>query len=382
VIKPKILVDATLLDGFSKLSQNFDWVAYPPVSQDTRPNFAQVGEWQKCQGLIIRSSTKPDPSYLKDSDIVWVGSCTSGMNHVDLGALAQLGIHVQDAKGSNAPAVADYIFSVLALALKKKYPTQPFHLSLQKQRVGIVGMGCVGLLLAQRLVCLGVTVLAYDPFVLHDPLGVKCSNWLDILACDVISFHVPLTTTGPFSTLNWLNLEKIAVLNPEAILINAARGEVFQTDLYQQLPPSIWLALDTWHQEPHISEAWLARANIATPHVSGYSALSKHRAIEVVFESLLAFFKINNPKMTIADQLKLPLITVGCSDPFYEFCMSVYNPLVDDLGLRSNPKAFAQIRANYFWRSEWSQFRLAGINEDHLQSDWHYLLVAAMQSML
>jgi len=112
---------------------------------------------QNADALLVRSITKVNQELLKGSSIKFVGSATSGIDHIDLELLDIQGIHFKDAKGCNANAVVDYCFVVLS---KLNYIKEE---RLRSLKVGILGYGAIGSLFAQKLNALGATVLINDP---------------------------------------------------------------------------------------------------------------------------------------------------------------------------------------------------------------------------
>ena len=117
---------------------------------------------QNADALLVRSITEVNQELLKGSSIKFVGSATSGIDHIDLELLNTRGIHFQDAKGCNANAVVDYCFVVLGkLQLIKAE-------RLRSLKIGILGYGAIGSLFAQKLNALGATVLINDISVISN----------------------------------------------------------------------------------------------------------------------------------------------------------------------------------------------------------------------
>jgi len=172
--------------------------------------------------LLVRSVTRVDEALLAGSAVQFVGSATIGTDHVDLDYLARAGIRFAHAPGCNAMAVAEYVLqTVLAWALEHDRV-------LQQLRVGLVGLGNVGRNVAGLLEAAGCTVVASDPP--QADAGVQTAVPLgtleQVLACDVISLHVPLTTAGPHPTHHLLDAARLAALTPAQLLINTCRGAV------------------------------------------------------------------------------------------------------------------------------------------------------------
>ena len=120
---------------------------------------------ENADGLLVRSVTRVDESLLVGSAVRFVGTATAGIDHLDVAALARLGVQWASAPGSNATAVVEYVLS--AIAVSGHFPS-----ILRGTPVGIVGLGAVGGQLAQRLLNLGCQVVGYDPLLPHWPSGV------------------------------------------------------------------------------------------------------------------------------------------------------------------------------------------------------------------
>ncbi|MEC7825653.1 MAG: NAD(P)-dependent oxidoreductase, partial [Pseudomonadota bacterium] len=139
--------------------------------------------------LAVRSTTKVNADLLNCANrLALVATATAGYNHIDTQYLQQQGIYWTSAAGCNAQAVAEYVLSVLANAhLSNK-------LDLHTATVGIVGAGHVGTALSGLLDALSVRYKLYDPPLQEAGDTRTFADWQSIIACDVITLHVPLIT--------------------------------------------------------------------------------------------------------------------------------------------------------------------------------------------
>ena len=244
----------------------------------------------EADALLVRSITPIDRSLLDGTKVRFVGTATSGIDHVDTAYLRGAGIHFVDAKGSNANAVVDYCFAALAIAVLHR------NFSLLGSRVGIVGAGAVGGLFATRLEELGVEVRCYDPFLAVKGGGlVKYYSLQAVLECDVVSLHVPLTIDGPHPTLNLIGAEELATLRKNTILINACRGCVvdeFALKLLLSKREDIMTVFDVWADEPTINSSLAQCVDIATPHIAGYSREAKSNATKTLARAFEEHFRL------------------------------------------------------------------------------------------
>jgi len=227
--------------------------------------------------LLVRSITRVDRHLLEGSKVRFVGSATAGTDHIDTGALAQMGVAWAAAPGSNALAVVEYVLSAIALSgfLPRVLNGLP---------VGIVGLGEVGTRLAMRLQQLGCAVLAYDPLIKDWPDNVVRASLTDVLCQPVVSLHASLHRQSRHPSHGFLDLKQAACVAQAAerrgmgLFINAARGELLTPEALTRLLASpLTVILDTWPGEPVLSQAVLSGAAWVSPHIAGHSLDAKVR---------------------------------------------------------------------------------------------------------
>ena len=243
-----------------------------------------------ADALLVRSITSIDESLIGGTKIRFVGTATSGIDHVDTAYLRDAGIHFVDAKGSNANAVVDYCFTALAFAALHR------GFSLAGSRVGIIGAGAVGGLFSTKLEVLGVEVRCYDPFLAVTAQGNRKYYSLEaVLECDVVSLHVPLTSAAVHPTRNLIGAEELTALRKNAILINACRGGVVDEVALKRLllkREDIMTVFDVWANEPAIDSSLAQSVDIATPHIAGYSAQAKSNATKILAQAFEGYFRL------------------------------------------------------------------------------------------
>ncbi len=282
---------------------------------DVQPLFAALGELtllpadaltpgavKNADALLVRSVTKVDATLLAGSAVQFIGTATSGMDHLDLPYLRQRGIEVVHAAGSNANAVVDYCCCALACC---------FRLGLlsaekpEKLRVGVIGAGHVGSALAGRLQALGFDVLCYDPPRAQAEAGFHSVSLADVLACDLISLHVPLTDSGEQATRGLINGPLLAQLAPGTVLLNTCRGGVVDEHALVEVlqrDQSLHYLADVWENEPDVSAELVRRSVLATPHVAGYSQRAKRRATQLLQEQFSSYFDLATSPATDSGQ--------------------------------------------------------------------------------
>ncbi len=238
--------------------------------------------------LLVRSVTPMNEALLAGSAVQFVGSATSGVDHIDFDYLGRRGIAFAHAPGSNAQSVVEYVLSALCVLLGER------GRGFDGLCVGIVGCGQIGSRLRRVLESQGARCLVNDP-PLQEATGGTGFCPLDALAdAEVITVHTPLTQDGPYPTLGLIGADFLALARDDLILINAARGGIVdEAALLQNLRerPGMRAVIDCWENEPRIDPALLARAAIATPHIAGYGYDGKLRGTEMLYQAACRYFK-------------------------------------------------------------------------------------------
>lgn len=233
--------------------------------------------------LVVRSITKVNADLLDGTPVRFVGTCTIGEDHVDKEWLAANGVAFSSAPGCNANSVGDYITAAL-LTLEQR-----LGLDLSSMSLGIVGVGNVGTKVAAKAGALGMTCVLNDPPRQEREGGSVFRPLSDILACDVITFHVPIENTGPHPTYHLCDKRLLAAMKPGVIVLNSSRGAVVDNAALKAAlaDGSVRAAvLDVWEGEPAPDLDLVAAAAIATPHIAGYSFDGKVNGTRQVYEAL------------------------------------------------------------------------------------------------
>lgn len=244
---------------------------------------------RNADALICRTRTRCNADLLHSSRCSFIATATIGTDHIDLDYCNHRGITVANAPGCNAPAVAQYVFASLAHVIN-----QP----ISNYTIGIVGVGHVGSIVERWATQLGMKVLLCDP----PRAEIECTNnfvSLDEIArqCDIITFHTPLTTSGKYPTHHICNETFINSLSHRAIIVNCARGGIFDTQAVINALDAGKIAnviVDCWEGEPQLNPTLLEKASIATPHIAGYSREGKIRATAMALEALRNNYNYRN----------------------------------------------------------------------------------------
>lgn len=289
-----------------------------------------------ADALIVRTRTRCDSHLLRDSKVKLIATATIGTDHIDLEWCRANGITVRNAPGCNAPGVALYVWSNL---LRNGFDPA-------RHTLGVIGCGNVGSIVAEWGERLGARVLVSDPP--RKERGEADHAYLQLehvlSQSDAVTLHTPFTSDGAHPTFHLINKESIRYLKPGAIFINAARGEVAETEaLIEAIEEGRvgHAVIDTWEGEPMIDTRLLKLADTATTHIAGYSVEGKQRATRMALEA-------------VADTLHTPVDVSGLQEAYKapailtpDRILSAYDPAEMTAALKSNPDAFETQRNNY-----------------------------------
>ena len=224
-------------------------------------------------------------------------------------------ISVANTAGANSISVAEYTILAALCLLKNIFfasrttakgewqQMQIRPVELYGKTWGIVGMGRIGKLLAQRLIVFGVTILYYDPWRLtlesEQLMSVKYVPFYELIkTSDIISLHCPLTE----ETKGLIGKEELSTMKSSAIIINVARGEIIDENaLADALKEGriAGAALDVFSDEPINSNNPLLKVDndrlLLTPHVAGVSIESQIRIINLTIENIIAVISGREP---------------------------------------------------------------------------------------
>jgi erythronate-4-phosphate dehydrogenase len=329
--------------------------------------------------LLVRSITKVNEALLGASKVSFVGTCTIGVDHLDQEWLHEHGLAFSSAPGCNANSVVEYVYAALC------------HLNVNwlGKKFGIIGCGNVGGLLYKRLKLQGVECYCYDPLrSQHD--NPDLTSLEQVLACDVISLHTPLTKTGEHPSFHLINLSELQQLKSGAVLLNCGRGPVINNaDLLQFLTErnDVQVVLDVWEPEPDINLALLDRVALGTPHIAGYSYDGKLNGTEMIYVALCKHLNIA-PLLSIQN-LVPPLMNnqlqLSSHESLWEqvraLLSSAYSIAEDDRRLRelsqrvregkeSLGSGFDNLRKHYPIRREFHNYQVIGQLENTQAKNW------------
>jgi D-3-phosphoglycerate dehydrogenase / 2-oxoglutarate reductase len=255
--------------------------------------------------LVIRSATRVDEAVLEAGrDLAVVGRAGIGLDNVDVETATRRGIMVVNAPQSNVLSAAEHTIALL-LAQARNIPQADRDLKdgswnrsrwegveLHGKTLGIVGLGRVGLLVAQRAHAFGMHLLAYDPFVSAErarQLGVSLVGDLGDLVrqADFLTIHLPKTP----DTLGLVGAELLQHAKPSLRIVNTARGGIVdEAALADALRAGriAGAALDVFASEPTVESPLFELANVVvTPHLGASTAEAQDKAGQTIAEQVV-----------------------------------------------------------------------------------------------
>ncbi len=331
-----------------------------------------------ADALIVRSVSRVGPALLDGSKVRFIGTATTGTDHVDIPWLEENGIAFASAAGCNARTVAEYVFAAILEAACR------LHFDPLDQTLGVVGVGRIGSIVADWAERIGLHVLRCDPPLAEKGGGPFVTPHEIAEQADIITLHVPLTTDGPHATLKMIDAAWFARLSRRPVYINTSRGDIVDEAAFRAAAAAGALrfaVVDVWRDEPHIDPQSLAAADIATPHIAGYSKEARDRAVAMIAGALAAHTQkepINtgqnaNPPPDAASPAARcdpeSVIPVAPASPWWKAAASAASRVLDlaaiDARLRaavsqSAAESFDDIRLSLARRREFPHYKVSG----------------------
>ncbi len=254
--------------------------------------------------VIVRSATRIGRPVLEAGrDLVVVGRAGIGLDNVDVEAATELGVMVVNAPQSNAVSAAEHAIALM-LSLARNIPQAHGSLregrwersrwtgvELSEKTVGVIGLGRIGRLVAERLAGFGVELLAYDPYVTAEGAGqlnVELVTLEELMRrSDFITIHLPRTP----ETAGLIDARALARARPGLRIVNAARGGIIdEAALYAALEEGriAGAALDVFTEEPPSGSPLPQRDDVVvTPHLGAATVEAQTRAGVTIAEQVV-----------------------------------------------------------------------------------------------
>lgn len=259
-----------------------------------------------AHALIVRSATQVDDALLEaGTDLMVVGRAGVGLDNVDVESATRRGVMVANAPESNIVSAAEHTMAML-LAVARNVPQA--HAALVQGRwerskwegvelfdktLGVVGLGRIGKLVAQRAAAFGMRIVAFDPFVSDERARAMNIELLDldtlVQRSDFITIHLPKNK----ETIGLFNADMFKKAKPNLRIINVARGGIVaEADLADAVKNGViaGAALDVFDKEPTTKSSLFGVDGIVvTPHLGASTTEAQDRAgLDIADQILLA----------------------------------------------------------------------------------------------
>jgi len=308
-MKPLIVVcDGMDKEVFKTLQDvsNFEVHPEPKNSQDTIQSLLP-----KASALVIRSATTITADFLeKAPNLKLVIRAGEGTDNIDKAACAAKGVKVANTPGANNNSAAEHAIALMMTVLrntaaanatmknggwdKSKYT----GIELANKKVGIVGFGRIGQIVAKRLMGFEPEILFFDPFIETSdlPYAKKAKDLNEIFStCDIITLHTPLMD----KTKGMINAELLNLMPAHAIIVNASRGGIVDEDALLDTLKSGKIkgaGFDVFATEPLEESSPLRSLDniVLTPHLGASTEEAQLRVGQMAVSQLQEFFLNSN----------------------------------------------------------------------------------------
>lgn len=278
---------------------------------------------------LTRQQLEDHPGVLRDTEILLTGwgapvldtafltrapglravlVAAGSVRHLTTPAFWERGIPIVSAAAANAVPVAEFTLAQVLLGLKqvhrigrdmavsRRFPHDPEVPGAYRSRVGLMGLGHIGRLVAAHLRRFDVDLLATDPLTREataQEMGVRLVGIEELFAtCHVVSLHAPLLP----ETRGAVGAHLLNSLLPGATLINTARGALIDEAAMAEVlhaRPDLTAVLDVTHPEPPAADSPLFTLPnaVLTPHLGGALGAERHRLGHLVRDELMRFLR-------------------------------------------------------------------------------------------
>ena len=257
-----------------------------------------------AQAIVIRSETQVTADVLEaGTDLVVVGRAGIGLDNVDVAAATRRGVMVVNAPQSNILSAAEHAVALL-LAQARNIPQADAALKqglwqrskwqgveLHGKVLGVVGLGRVGALVAQRALAFGMKLVAYDPYVSAERarhMGVDLMGIDELIGmADFVTVHLPKTP----ETAGLIGADLLAKAKPGLRIVNTARGGIVdEAALAAAITGGVvaGAALDVFAKEPTTESPLFGLSSVVvTPHLGASTAEAQDKAGDTIAEQVL-----------------------------------------------------------------------------------------------
>ena len=291
-------------------------------------NYQKTENLAEADAVLVRSADMHQTEL--GDNVLAVARAGAGVNNIPLDACASKGIVVFNTPGANANGVKEMVFAGMLLAardivggvnwVKANAEDENIKKDVEKQKkefagtelggkkLGVIGLGAIGNLVANAAVHFGMEVYGYDPYISVDwawnlSRSVRHIDDVETIyrECDYITIHVPLLE----STKKMIGAEAIALMKPTAILVNYARDLLVDED-------AVLKALDENRLGRYVCDFPNPKTNghekvILTPHLGASTQESEENCAKMAVEQLIDFLENGN----IRNSVNYPACSMG-----------------------------------------------------------------------
>ena len=283
---------------------------------------------QEAAGILVRSASMHEMELPENLEAV--ARAGAGVNNIPLDACAQKGIVVFNTPGANANGVKELVVAGLLLAsrdiaggiewVKENKDDANINKTMEKAKkkfagneikgktLGVVGLGAIGILVANTAVSLGMKVIGYDPYIsvnsaLHLSTHVEVRSTLEAVAeeCDYMTLHVPLLD----STRGMINKDIFAKMKDGAVVLNFARDPLANDDDLKE-------ALESGKLKHYVTDFPNAKTAgmkgvIALPHLGASTEESEDNCAVMAVNQMMDYLENGN----IINSVNYPRCSMG-----------------------------------------------------------------------
>ncbi len=291
-------------------------------------NYEKTADMKDADAVLVRSANMHEMEI--PENVLAVARAGAGVNNIPLDELAEQGVVVMNTPGANANGVKELVFTGMLLASRDVVDginwvkTQQDNPSIAKtaesekkrfagrelsgKKLGVIGLGAIGVLVANAATAMGMEVYGYDPFVSVNAAwslsrSIKHINDVNTIyrECDYITIHVPLND----STKGMINNAALSLMKPNVVLLNFARDLLVDED-------AVLTALDENRIHRYVSDfpnptTVGHKGVILTPHIGASTAESEDNCAKMAVNSIRDFLENGN----IRNSVNFPNCSLG-----------------------------------------------------------------------
>ncbi len=267
-------------------------------------------------GIVIRSETKLTGDLIEAGKrLKVIGRAGIGLDNVDLPAATKKGVVVMNTPQENAIAAAEHTMAMI-LSVSRKIPQATASMKagkwekkkfmgveLYNKTLGLIGIGVIGTIVADRARGLKMKVIGYDPYLskeVAEEKGVDLVSLDELLSrSDFISVHTPLTD----ETRNLIDKNAFSKMKKGVILVNCARGGIInEKDLYDAIQGGkvAGAALDVFEKEPSIGNPLMELEGvISTPHLGAATEEAQENVSIAIAQQVVDFLTLGEARNAV-----------------------------------------------------------------------------------